>query len=122
MSKFKEFDPGTTLANQMESKEGPIVLMNIFTVDSNDEDALLKAWTHDAEFMKKQPGYISTQLHKGIGESTSYFNYAVWDSVESFRSAFSSPEFQKRIAAYPESAIASPHLFKKLAVPNFCTE
>ena len=80
----------------------------------------MKAWAHDADFMKVQPGYISTQLHKGIAGSSTFINYAVWESIESFRNAFSHPEFQSRIADYPSSAVAAPHLFKKLAVPGHC--
>ncbi len=75
---------------------------------------------YDAQFMKAQPGYISTQLHKGIAGSSTYINYAIWENVESFRNAFSNPEFQSRIAEYPESAVAAPHLFKKLAVRSYC--
>ena len=68
MSNFEELDSLVTLADQMQAEEGPIVLVNLFTVDSADEEALLKAWAYDADFMKSQPGYISTQLHKGIRE------------------------------------------------------
>jgi heme-degrading monooxygenase HmoA len=121
MSHFKELDKMVTLADQMETEEGPIVLVNVFTVDASDESALIKAWSHDADFMKAQPGYISTQLHKGIGGSTTYINYSVWESVEAFRNAFTHPEFQSRIRDYPETAVASPHLFKKLSVKNHCT-
>src|SRR5262245_12815872 len=91
-------------------------------VDPRDEEALIKAWSHDADFMKTQPGYISTQLHKGIGGSGAYINYAIWESVEAFRNAFTNPEFQRRIGDYSESVVASPHLFKKLSVENHCTE
>lgn len=118
---FNELDKVVTLAEQMQSEDGPIVLMNIFTVPPADEDALLKAWAHDADFMKQQAGYISTQLHKGLAGSSTFINYAVWQDVESFRNAFTNPEFQRRIADYPDSAVASPHLFKKLAVENHCT-
>lgn len=121
MSGFEELDKITTLADQMEANEGPIVLINVFTVDAADEEALLKVWAHDADFMKAQPGYISTQLHKGIAGSSTFVNYAVWQDVESFRNAFTHPEFQRRIADYPASAVARPHLFKKLAVENHCT-
>ncbi len=121
MAQFKELNSRVGLADQFQSKDdGSVVLVNVFTVDPGDEDALVAAWTHDAEFMRGQPGYISTQLHKAIGGSTTFFNYAVWESVESFRDAFTKPEFQKRIAAYPESAVASLHLFKKMAVPGHC--
>ena len=121
MPKFKELNDVVGLADQMQSNEdGSIVLINLFTINPQDETALITAWSHDADFMKTQPGYISTQLHKAIGGSTTYINYAVWESVESFRNAFTHPEFQKRIADYPESAEAAPHLFKKLAVKGHC--
>ena len=121
MPHFKELNDQVSLADQMQSNEdGSIVLINVFTVDPQDEEALVAAWAHDADFMKAQPGYISTQLHKAIAGSNTYINYAIWESVESFRNAFSHPEFQKRIGDYPESAVASPHLFKKLAVANHC--
>ncbi|RED15790.1 antibiotic biosynthesis monooxygenase family protein [Parasphingopyxis lamellibrachiae] len=121
MPSFKELNENFSLADQMQTKEdGSIVLINVFTVDPADENELLAAWTHDAEFMRAQPGYISTQLHKAIGGSGTFVNYAVWESVECFRNAFTNPEFQKRIADYPASAIASPHLFKKLGVPGHC--
>ena len=107
----------------MDSVEiGPIVLINVFTVDPADGEALIAAWKHDAEFMKAQPGYISTQLHAGIAGSSTFVNHAVWESVESFRNAFRSPEFQGRIASYPKSAVASPPLFKKVAVPGLCVD
>ena len=121
MPTLKEMNDAVTLADQMQvNDDGSVVLINLFTVDPQDEEALVAAWSHDAEFMKAQPGYISTQLHKGIGGSSTFINYAVWESVESFRNAFGNPEFQKRIGAYPQSAIASPHLFRKLTVPGFC--
>ncbi|CUI01964.1 antibiotic biosynthesis monooxygenase family protein [Leisingera aquaemixtae] len=120
MPGLAELDAAVTLADQMEAREGPVVLMNVFTIDPSDEQALLEAWAHDADFMKAQPGYISTQMHKGIAGSATYVNYAVWQDVQSFRAAFMNPEFQSRIARYPESAVTRPHLFKKLAVANHC--
>lgn len=120
MSGFVELDAIVTLADQMQAEEGPVVLINLFTVDAADEDALVKAWSYDADFMKAQPGYISTQLHKGIAGSSTFVNYAVWQDVKCFREAFLSPEFQRRIADYPQSAVARPHLLTKLAVENHC--
>ncbi len=121
MPGFKELNDKVSLADQLQADEaGSVVLVNVFTVDPADEAALIACWTHDADFMRAQPGYISTQLHKGIAGSGTFLNYAVWESVEAFRNAFTQPEFQNRIRSYPESAVASPHLFKKLAVPGHC--
>jgi len=121
MSAFEEMDQRTSLEDQMQNEDSPVVLINLFTVDASEEEALMKAWAHDADFMKAQPGYISTQMHKGIGGSATFVNYAIWQDVESFRNAFQHPEFQKRLAEYPASAVARPHLFKKLSVANHCT-
>ncbi|WP_170763949.1 antibiotic biosynthesis monooxygenase family protein [Ruegeria lacuscaerulensis] len=120
MARIEELDRISTLADQMQTDEGPVVLINLFTVDAKDEAALLKAWAHDADFMKSQPGYISTQLHKGIAGSSTFVNYAIWLDVKSFCEAFTHPEFQRRISDYPDSAVARPHLFRKLAVDNHC--
>jgi heme-degrading monooxygenase HmoA len=121
MAGFKELNDQVSICDQVQSDEpGPVVLVNVFTTDPADEADLLAAWAHDAEFMKAQPGYISTQLRKGIAGSSSYMNYAVWESVAGFRAAFTSPEFQGRIAQCPDSAVSSPHLFKKLAVAGHC--
>ncbi|WP_395681633.1 antibiotic biosynthesis monooxygenase family protein, partial [Inquilinus sp.] len=77
-------------------------------------------WQADAGIMKRQPGFISTQLHRAIGDSPAYFNYAVWESTADFRAAFANPEFRAKLAAYPASAVASPHLFQTVAVPGIC--
>ena len=120
MVNFKPLDPDFPIQEQLGINAGPVVLVNLFTVDPAEADALIAAWQTDALWMKKQPGYISTQLHKAVGDSSMYLNYAVWESVESFKSAFTNPEFQKRIGRYPESATVSPHLFKTLAVAGHC--
>jgi heme-degrading monooxygenase HmoA len=77
-------------------------------------------WADDAAFMKQQPGFISTQLHRGTAGSSTFVNVAVWLSTRDLGAAFRSPEFRHRAAAYPEGAIAAPHVFKKVAVPHIC--
>ncbi|WP_120499688.1 antibiotic biosynthesis monooxygenase [Roseovarius sp. EL26] len=121
MVNFKPLDPEFPIDKQLGVDAGPVVLVNLFTVDPADKDALVEAWKGDAIWMKKQPGYISTQLHEAVGESCMYLNYAIWDSVADFRAAFSNPEFQKALSHYPSSAVTAPHLFEKIAVSNCCT-
>jgi heme-degrading monooxygenase HmoA len=81
-------------------------------------DAFLEAWTADSHFMKAQPGYISTQLHRGIAGSSTFVNVAQWESTDAFRAAVTSPEFQASAERYPQSAVAAPHIFTKVAVPG----
>ena len=122
MPKLVEMDEQVTLGKQMEENVSPVVLINSFNVKPEDVDQLLKAWADDAAWMKQQPGYISTQLHRGIGGSGVFVNYAVWESVEDFKRAFSNPEFQSRLGNYPSEASVSPHLFQKVAVPRICVD
>jgi len=120
MSTFRPMDPGFPIERQLAVEASPVVLVNLFTFDPADEPALLEAWEEDALFMKRQPGFISTQLHRGIGDSATCLNYAVWESTAAFAAAFSHPEFRSKLSAYPSSVVASPHLFRKVAVPDVC--
>jgi heme-degrading monooxygenase HmoA len=117
---LRPLDPVFPIDRQIALDAGPIVLVNVFTLDKADEQTLLKAWKADAEFMKRQPGFVSTQLHRAIGENPTYLNYAVWESTANFRAAFTHPQFRAGLAAYPRSAVASPHLFQKVAVSGIC--
>jgi heme-degrading monooxygenase HmoA len=117
---IKPLDPSVPIFQQLNTDVSPVVLVNVFQVAEADIPALLKAWEADANWMKLQPGYISTQLHQGIAGSTVFMNYAVWESVAHFRAAFSHLEFKKALEHYPPSAVASPHLFTRLTVPNLC--
>jgi hypothetical protein len=67
---FAEMDDRVTFLEQLQQATGPVMLMNKFNVAPEDVDRLLEAWADDAAFMKQQPGFISTQLHRGIGKST----------------------------------------------------
>ena len=117
---IQEMDERVSIRDQFATDVTPVILINSFTVASAESDALLRAWAEDAAFMKRQPGFISTQLHRGIGGSNVFLNYAVWESVDRFRDAFTAPEFQSGLTAYPSSTIARPHLFMKVAVPGIC--
>jgi heme-degrading monooxygenase HmoA len=120
MVKLVELDPQVTVFQQMEDDGGPVILINKLDVSAEDVDQFLAAWRADANIMKRQPGFISTQLHRGIGRSTVFLNYAVWESAAHFKRAFGNPEFQSKLKDYPSSAVASPHLFRKMAVDGIC--
>lgn len=120
MSHLRPLDPAFPIERQLGIETGPVVLVNLFTLDKADEQSFLQVWQDDAAFMKRQPGFVDTQLHRAIGESPTYLNYAVWESTAQFRAAFTHPEFRSKISAYPSSAVAAPHLFQKVAVPGVC--
>ena len=120
MLKRVDMDRHVTLFEQLAQEVGPVILVNTFHVEPDDADALLEAWAADATYLKVKPGFISTQLHRGVAGSSTFLNVAVWESVEAFRAAFGDPTFQETFARYPDSTVASPHLFQKVAVPGIC--
>jgi len=120
MVAFVEMDEEVSIQDQLADTGGPVILINKFTVKPDEAEQLMRAWADDAAWMKRQPGFISTQLHRGIAGSGVFLNYAVWESTAHFRAAFTNPEFQAKLGHYPSSAIASPHLFRKVAVSGIC--
>jgi len=119
MVKFVEMDEQLTLSEQMEEDTGPIIFINKFSMNSEDVDEFLKRWATDAAVFKKQPGFISAQLHRGIANSGTFINYAIWESTAHLKKAVNSVSVA-RISEYPASVVISPHIFKKVAVPGIC--
>ena len=123
MAKFVEMDERVPISAQWEGNVGPVILINKFSVNPEESDQFVKAWAAEAQKFKEQPGYISTQLHRGIGGSSTFVNYAVWESTAHFRRAVNNVMDPKdRMSAFPPSTVASPHLFKRLAVPGICVD
>jgi quinol monooxygenase YgiN len=120
--KFTDMDEQVKFFEQMNEDVGPIMMINKFNVIPEQADEFLKAFAATAEFMKKQPGYISAQLHRGIAGSCTFINIEVWESAHHFKRTVTSPGFQSSIVGLPPSTIMSPHLFKKVAVPGICVD
>jgi len=117
---LREMDDRVGLLQQVQEDDGPVVLINQFNMAPADTGRFLEAWADDAAFMKQQPGFVSAQLHRGTAGSTTFVNVAVWESARALGQALGSPEFQARVARYPDSTVAAPHVFTKVAVPGIC--
>lgn len=119
--KFREMDRHVTFAEQIGGDDGPIKLVNVFTMDAGDVDRFLRVWSDDAALMKRSPGFIRTQLHRGTAGSAMFINVATWESAEALRVAFTAPEFQQALPDYPESVESSQQVCVAVAVPGICT-
>jgi heme-degrading monooxygenase HmoA len=91
---------GTNFAEQLRSgTRGTVILINTFQVRPEETEDFKQGWTRAAEALRQQPGFVSTTLHQGIGDSQLWVNHAVWESAESFAKALASPEFRQAAAA-----------------------
>jgi heme-degrading monooxygenase HmoA len=128
MAKFVEMDDKVKFKDQIEEKiMGSVILINKFNVAQGKVEQFLKDWGEDATNFKQQPGFISAQLHKGIGKSSVFINYAVWESMDHYKKAINKMLFRSKsrspLLKYDdESLVLSPHLFKKIAIPGICVE
>jgi heme-degrading monooxygenase HmoA len=128
MAKFVEMDDRVKFKDQIEEKVmGSVILINKFNVAQGKVEQFLKDWGEDATNFKQQPGFISTQLHKGIGKSSVFINYAVWESMEHYKKAVNKIVFsiqsQSPLLKYGDkSLVISPHLFTKVAIPRICVD
>jgi hypothetical protein len=126
MLKPIEMDENVTLAVQLEEEEGgrPVILINKFNVKPKDLDQLLNAWTADAAYLKQKPGFIYSQLHRGIGGSCVFINYAVWESVRHTLSRRQAILHLGRLLHLIQIVLRGITLsfFRKVAVSGICVD
>jgi heme oxygenase (mycobilin-producing) len=77
------------------------ILINPFEVpDDVGDDEFLAGWDEAAAFLRDQPGFIGSRLHRSVGPDARfrYINVAEWETPESFRAAVSSETFRRMAA------------------------
>lgn len=128
MIKFIEMDKNVTINDQMvvedeENKNGDsVILINKFDVAQDKIEQFLKDWAETSNYFKQQPGFITTELYKGIGKSCVFISYQVWKSIDHFKKGsnivLNSDDMNSRLAKYNDSLVISSHLFRKAVVPG----
>jgi len=91
-----------------------VILINPFEIPPGKEDECLAFWEKTAEYMKRQPGFLSTRLHRAIVRWARFalVNVAEWESVEDFEKAINNDEFKDLIAPYMEICPHFPGLYE----------
>ncbi len=69
--------------------QAEVTLINVFEVPPGQRAAVIEAWEAARDFLRDQPGYVSTALHGALGEGADFplINIATWESPESFAAA-----------------------------------
>jgi quinol monooxygenase YgiN len=117
-----ELDERVGLADQLAEEVGPVILVNTFKVAPEDVDELLQAWAADAALLRSRPGFISTQLHRGIAGSSVFLNTAVWESVQAFATPLAIQRSRPRSPGTRTPRWRHRILFQKVAVPGICVD
>ena len=89
-----------------------VVLINAFEVPAGQEEQFLADWQRAAEWMRRQPGFLSSRLHQSLDPDAEFrdVNVADWESADHFGKATGSPEFQQRISGM--NVRAHPALYR----------
>lgn len=93
-----------------ETMNQKIILMNPFHIKAAESEYFKTRWLAVADYMKRQPGFISAKLHQGVNDSSAWFNYAEWRSVDDFRKAIQSDEFKRLTKNFPGEG--GPELYR----------
>ena len=75
-----------------------VVLINPFAVPEGvDDEDFLDGWQRAADYVRQQPGFLSSRLHRALapGARFRFINVAEWASPEDFRAAVGSEEFRE---------------------------
>src|SRR5713101_3761642 len=90
-----------------------VTLINVFTVQPENQQRLVDLLTEATKLaMKKQPGYISANIHKSL-DGTRVTNYAQWRSKDDFEVMLENPEAAKHMQEASQLAIKiEPHLYE----------
>ena len=82
-----------------------VILINPFEVPPGNDDEFLSGWERAADYMRQQPGFIATRLHRALSPEARFrfINVAEWESPQHFQAAVGSEEFRRMAAGGPPS-------------------
>jgi heme-degrading monooxygenase HmoA len=85
---------------------GGVVLINAFEVPPESDDAFVAAWEQTRQFLRGQPGYLATRLHRSLSPDADFrfINIGRYTSPQAFQAAISQPEFRQAAAAIQHRA------------------
>ena len=73
-----------------------VILINPFDVpEGTDDEEFLRGWERAADYMRRQPGFVNTRLHRALRPDARFrfINVAEWASPQAFQAAVASEEF-----------------------------
>lgn len=93
-----------------------VITINPFEVPKGREEEALATWEKFAEYFRKQPGYLSTKLHRALGPEAKFHLVSIseWESPEHFMKALQGPELQKIAATASKDISYYPGLYQMI--------
>jgi heme-degrading monooxygenase HmoA len=97
---------------QIRSEQQPVTQITVVEAEPGKQAEALELMTQRANFMARQPGFVSISLHRSL-DGKRIVNYVQWESRDLLTEAHRSPEFRKQWGHFDELADEiDPHLYE----------
>ena len=96
-----------------------VILINPFEVPPTDAERFLSGWSEAADYMRRQPGFAGTRLHRALSPEArfGFINVAEWESPQHFEAAVTNPEFRELTKGGPPG---NPSLYEVVRTNEAC--
>jgi len=100
----------------IEEGSTTVTLVNVFTVDPEDQQRLVEHWQQATEdVIRHLPGFISANVHRSL-DGTKVVNYAQWESLEALDAMRHNPEAGARLRELAQIGTAAPVVCEVVSV------
>ena len=97
---------------QIRSEQQPVTQITVVEAEPGKQAEALELMTQRAEFMARQPGFVSISLHRSL-DGRRIVNYVQWENRDLLTAAHRSPEFRKEWSHFDRVAdYIDPHLYE----------
>jgi heme-degrading monooxygenase HmoA len=80
---------------EIQQNKGIVTQITTVKLPPDRQQEVLRLMTERAQFMAKQPGFVSISLHRSQ-DGSHVINYIQWSDAEKLKAAHHSPEFRKK--------------------------
>jgi quinol monooxygenase YgiN len=88
-----------------------VTLVNKLTV-TGDIDEFTRILDRLTEYMRSQPGYLSSELLRSVRNPAVWVEVARWETAEAHKAAVTSENFRERVAGLGALATVDPDIYE----------
>ena len=97
---------------QIRTEQQPVTQITVVEAEPGKQAQALELMTQRAQFMARQPGFVSISLHRSL-DGKRIVNYVQWQNRELLHAAHQSPEFRREWRTFDRlTDEIDPHLYE----------
>ena len=97
---------------QIQTGKTPVTQITIVEPEAGKEAEALSLMKERAQFMARQPGFVSISLHRSL-DGRKIVNYVQWRDRDLLQAAHHSPQFRKEWGRFDKiTEDIEPHLYE----------